>query len=113
MSDSKRDPIEIKDQNGKVMAWIDFDELNLQKAWMQKKQEQWFEGCLFGFPEATEEEKYLRGISGVITKERGLVFWHDDGKFYEPEAEYPALKIPLTQITEKLTVIRGATSFDF
>lgn len=113
MSKENKEPIVVRDQNGKPIGWIHYEEWKIEQTLLKEMHDKWLDGAINGFTEPTEEEEYMQGISGVITKERGLVFQHDDGKLYEPEIEYPALKIPLTEIKEKLTIIRGATSFDF
>lgn len=113
MDNQHKNPIAIKNEDGKVIGWISKEEYEVQKLWWEEMQAKWLHGIMYGFPEPTEEEKYLRGIRAVITKERRLVYQHDDGKFYEAEETSPALRIPLVEIKEKLTVERGATGFDF
>jgi hypothetical protein len=113
MSDTPKNVLEIKDSEGKVIGWTTIEEVAAVKDWEKEMHERFLFYMMYGFPEKTEEEKYLAGIRAVITKERGLVYQHDDGKLYETDLTCPALRIHLVEIEEKLTVIRGATSFDF
>lgn len=113
MSDIPKNVMILRDKDNNPIGWISKEEFETQRAWWKEMQAKWWYGMIYGFPEPTEEEKYLRGIRAVITKERRLVYKHDNGKFYETEETSPALRLPLVEIKEKLTVERGATSFDF
>ncbi len=71
MSDIPKTVIAIKNAEGKLICWATVEEAEAMKAFHKEMVDRWLFGVMYGFPEPTEEEKYLRGIHGVITKERG------------------------------------------